>query len=219
MPIPKTNALKPFPFKPAMAHIPLGGAVPGIGTQTATDDFNRANEDPITTNWTNQAPGGNTPIALVSNAYTAHSLASDAHAYRTGWAGGNDQYSQAAITAGSASAGAGAGVAVRVDTAAATKTMYRLVLDNGGNYELLKIVVGVTTSLRTGTVTYVAGQKLGLSATGGATTTLKIWYNGSQVGASVTDSSSPITTGSPGIAYSSTLTSASGDNWDGGTVP
>jgi hypothetical protein len=99
--------------------------------------------------------------------------------------------------------------------------MYRLVINQDGEYNLMSFKAGVGASLRSGTISYVAGTQLGLSVTGGATATLKIWYNGIQIGADVTDSSSPITTGSPGFAYSSSLGSdvTNGDDWDAGTVP
>jgi hypothetical protein len=190
----------------------FGGAVTSIGTQTNTDNFNRANQSPISGNgWTDK---GN--AILTSNAVTALTPSSDGQARYSSWAGGDDQYSQGEITVTGTSAGAGIGPAVRCSTDA-NKTLYRLVIDAAGNYELSKFISAAFTSLRTGTLTYVAGQKLGLSATGGATTTLKIWYNNVQIGTDVTDSSSPITTGQPGFGYSSTVTTAVFDNWDAGT--
>ena len=47
-------------------------------------------------------------------------------------------------------------------------------------------------------------------------TKLQIFLNGTQVGADVTDNS--IASGSAGIAYSSTATSAAIDDWEGGPV-
>jgi hypothetical protein len=185
-----------------------------IGTQTLTDNFNRANENPLAGNWTVSTASGDDKLQLLTNAVTYAAIGSDSEAFWTSWASGDDQYSQAEITAGSTGgSGEGIGVCVRRSSTASTKTLYRLVIDHTGDYELSKLVAGVFTSLRTGTVSYVAGQKLGLSVLG---TTLKIWYNNSQVGSNVIDSS--IASGLPGIAYSSSDSGATLDNWDAGTT-
>lgn len=183
-----------------------------IGTQTNTDNFNRANETPLSGggNWTSTT----NQIVLTSNTVQPAGTGNDREAVYVAWANGNDQYSQMKITAVTSTAGNGFGVCVRHDPTVGTKTMYRLVLEGGGNFEVLKLVAGTPTSLRTGTVTYSAGTALGLSVQG---STLKVWYNGSQVGTNITDST--ITTGDPGIAYSSTLSSVpTGDDWDAGTT-
>jgi hypothetical protein len=187
-------------------------AIPGF-VQVITDDFNRANESPLAGPWT-RVQQGVANFSLTSNAVvlTAGSgSATDVYARYNIWAGGNDQYSQADITSGGAGAGAGAGVVVRMATDG-TITMYRLVVDNAGNYALTRRNSDVGTSLRTGTLTYSAGTKLGLSIIG---STLKIWYAGVQVGADIVDGT-PLASGQPGIGYSSDTTSITIDNWDAG---
>jgi hypothetical protein len=191
-------------------------AIPGF-VQVNTDDFNRADQNPIAGNWTDSTIAGNTDMQIITNKCAPVVFnAGDGDCFYSAWISGNDQYSQVEVTASGTSATSGLGPTVRRITTSGTNTMYRLVLDAGGNYELAKFLANVKTSLRTGTVTFVSGQKLGLSATGGATTTLKIWYNNVQIGTDAVDASSPILTGFPGIAYSSAITSASGDNWDAG---
>jgi hypothetical protein len=188
-------------------------AIPGF-VQVNTDDFNRANESPLAGNWT-RVLQGTTDLQLLSNAVallTTHT--NDVYARYNPWASGNDQYSQADITSGGAGAGSGGGVVVRMATSGAI-TMYRLVVDNAGNYELTRRIADAGTSLRTGTLSYVAGTKLGLSIIG---STLKIWYAGVQVGADIVDGS-PLASGQPGIGYSSDTTTITVDNWDAGIPP
>lgn len=187
-------------------------AIPGF-TQTVSDDFNRANETPLAGNWV-QDIGAR--FNLSSNTVILSSFTVDAVAIWNPWASGNDQYSQIDLTVVGTAAGSGPGVFARHDAVAQTVTGYRFVIDASGNYEYLKFVAGASSGSVTGTVSYVAGQKIGISATGSSPTTIKLWYNGIQIGANITDNSSPITTGIPGISYSSTITSVTLDNWDAG---
>ncbi len=191
----------------------VAGGAAGIGTQTNSDTMTRADEDPL-------SGGGNwvcttNRLRIVSNTVQPNSTSNDRTGIYTVWANGNDHYSQLKITSVGGTAGNGLGVCVRHDPTVATVTMYRLVINGDGEYDLAKIVAGVYTSLASGTTTYSAAAPLGLSVSG---TTLKIWYNGAQVGTNVTDAI--IATGVPGITYSSSLASVpSGTDWTGGTVP
>lgn len=190
----------------------VGGAG-GIGTQTNSDTFDRADEDPLSGGgvWVTTT----NRIQLISNAIQPNGTGNDREAIYTAWTNGNNHYSQMKVTAVASSTGNGLGVCVRHDPTVGTKTMYRLVLEGGGNFEVLKLVAGTPTSLRTGTVSYVAGTKIALSV---FSSTLKVWYAGVQIGADITDAT--IVSGVPGIAYSSTLASVpTGDDWDAGTVP
>lgn len=202
------NDLKPFPFKPSGTFRPVVIAA-GIGTQTVTDDFNRANQSPMAGNWSQDAAAR---FNLVSNQVVITALPDDLWAYYNAWTNGDDQYSQISVTTTGSGAGTGPAVTVRKATGA-TATYYRLALNDAGGFELGKIIAGAFTSLRTGSVTYIAGQLLGLSVKG---TTLKIWYNGSQVGTDVTDAA--ISTGFPGLAYSSISTAVTLDDWSAGTT-
>jgi hypothetical protein len=187
-------------------------AIPGF-VQVITDDFNRANQSPLAGNWT-IVQQGVANFALTSNAIVLAAgtgSATDVYARYNPWASSDDQYSQADTTSGGAGAGAGAGVVVRMATSGAI-TMYRLVVDNAGNYVLTRRIADAGTLLRTGTLTYAAGTKLGLSIIGA---TLKIWYGGVQVGADIVDGS-PLASGQPGIGYSSDTTTITLDNWDAG---
>lgn len=183
-----------------------------IGTQTNTDNFNRADEAPLSGggNWSSTT----NRIDLVSNQVQPAGTSNDREAIYTAWSNGDDQYSQIKVTAITGTAGNGFGPCVRHNSTVGTKTMYRLILNGDGEYELLKFITGTPTSLASGTVTYSAGTALGLSING---TTLKMWYGGTQFGSNITDSG--IASGVPGIAYSSSLSSVpTGDDWDAGTT-
>jgi hypothetical protein len=181
-------------------------AAAGGGGSTSSDNFNRANETPLAGNWTS-VTGQPGTLNLSANAVSIGNAGNDAAYYYTGtWA--NDQTSSVEVTASNSSAGAGAGPVVRAATGA--NTFYRAVVDSTGNYEVGKVIAGTFTSIRTGTVSFANGLALKLSITG---TTLTLFYNGTQVGATMTDSS--IASGKPGIGYSSTLTATTMDNWVG----
>jgi len=188
----------------------VSGASAQIGTQVVTDSFTRANETPLAGNWGSN--GGAGTFNLTTNQVVLGTN-NDVMARYTPWASGNDQYSQADITVVGGAAGSGPGVTVRMDTAGAT-TGYRLAVDSAGNYELGRFNTGTFTSLRTGALSYVATTKLGLSIIG---STLKIWYNGIQVGTDIVDGR-PVASGKPGIGYSGIITSIVIDNWDAGTT-
>ena len=180
-----------------------------LGTvQIVTDNFNRANQNPISGNWTD---AGGAVFQILSNVVDVVTQSSDSHAIWNTWASGNDQYSQAEITVGSASAGSGLGVCVRANSNVAINTLYRLYIGNDGAWAIDRILTGTVVTIRSGTTTYAAGTALGLLIIG---STLQAYYGGVAIGASIVDAN--ISSGFPGIAYSSTITSRTLDNWDAG---
>ena len=186
-------------------------AIPGT-TQVVSDNFNRANENPISTNgWTDS--GAADKLQLLTNTVQPTSFVSgvDAYAIRNNWTSGDDQYSQAEVTVVGTGANSGFGVVVRHSPTAATVTFYRLVMASNGGWELCRFVAGAKTSILTGTATYAAGTALGLLIQGA---TLSCWYGGVQIGTNKIDAN--ILIGVPGLAYSTESTSGSLDNWDAG---
>jgi hypothetical protein len=119
----------------------------------------------------------------------------------------DNQSSEVKVTVTGTGAGNGGGVLVRC--ASGARTYYRLVIDANGAWATTKNVAGSSTSLASGTTTYSAGAVIKLSITG---TTLVSTYNGVQLD-SRTDSS--IASGSPGIAYSASVTTCILDDWTG----
>ena len=180
-------------------------AAGGGGGQTVSDDFNRADNADLGANWT--VVSGESTWTINGNTAIPSSTVADCTERYSGVSWTDNQSSEANATAGGSSAGAGPGVAVRC--ASGARTFYRLVIDNAGNWEMGKMVAGTFTSLATGTTTYSAGALIKLSAIG---TTITSTYNGSQID-SRTDSS--ISSGSPGVSYSSFITTPSLDNWVG----
>lgn len=175
---------------------------------TASDDFNRANENPLAGNWTTR---GNA-LKLVSNAVTSVDLTSDAAAIWNANTFGNDQYSEANVsdTGGISAFDTGAGVSVRVN-ASGSYTGYRFVIMHS-NYFLSKDVAGAYTQIATGSVTWTDGALVRLEATGTGLT-------GLVAGATITtQTDASIASGSPGLLYSSELTTATWDNWAGGDL-
>lgn len=181
----------------------------------ATDDFNRADTvgPDLGPNWTNVAAGGMAVngFQIVSNAVAPTTTGSDKLEFYSGVAWPADQYSQAKVTVSGTGADAGVGVAVRCDT---DGSQYRAVVNKAGanNVGIHRQIGASFLNLGTRTTTWVDGDALRIEVQG---TTIRVYQNGAQLGADVTDTG--LASGSAGIAYSSTTTSASMDDWEGGT--
>jgi hypothetical protein len=179
----------------------------------ASDTFDRANANPIGSPWTTAS--GESAMQIVSNACTPSTLANDCAAYHSTIAWPADQYSKAKLSV-TGTAGGKSGPTLKVRQASGARTCYQLEVDHAAtaNVNVDKVVAGAFTSL-TGfplTLAWTDGDTWELRAIG---TTISVYRNGVLVGSAV-DSASPITSGNPGIGYSSTETSASIDNWEGG---
>jgi hypothetical protein len=178
----------------------------------ATDDFNRANSTGLGANWTTLTGGSVVDgFDVVSNTAQPHIITNDEATRYTAIAWPNDHYSQAALSMSGIGAGTGPGVVVRATNGG---NWYRCVVNHAGSNNLVmhQTVGGVSTTLATLTVTWTDGDILRLLAVG---TTLRIFQNGAQVGADVIDAA--LASGSPGLFYSTTSTTAVVDSWEGGT--
>jgi hypothetical protein len=180
----------------------------------ATDNFNRANETPLGGNWTLSGAGDN-DFNLSANHIVPANTSVDSVDWYNAVVWPNNQYSKASIVAPGTSAG-GQGMGLCVRHATSLRTYYGCVIDAAGasNVQLFKMVAGTKTVIWTRTATYSSGAIMELQVQG---TTLRVIYNGSQVGADATDSA--ISTGNAGLYYSSTDASATLDNWEGGSLP
>lgn len=116
------------------------------------------------------------------------------------WTGGNDHYAEITFNATAADGvGIGSGVSCREILTAAT---YYRVVGNASGYEFGKMLAAAFTSLSSGSgTTFTANDILRLEIQG---TTWRLKKNGTQF-ATGTDSS--ITTGNPGLSYSSSASS------------
>jgi len=178
----------------------------------ATDNFNRANANPIGSPWTTAS--GESAMQIVSNACTPSSTAADCGAYHSTITWPNDQYSKAKLSV-SGTAGSQAGAVLKVRQASGARTCYQLEVDHAAtlNVCISKVVAGAFTSLTGFPVTqaWTDGDTWEIRAVG---TTLKVFRNGVQVGPTATDNA--IASGSAGIGYSSVETSCTIDDWEGG---
>ena len=185
-----------------------------------TDNFNRANETPLASPW-----GSNTvdpEFKLVSNAAQPDNVFQDCSSRHTTAGLSADQYAQAKVSMTTGGdAGAGPGVTVRA--ASNAKTYYRLACQKTSPaVELSRFNAGTYTFLATRTVTWSDGDTFRVEVSGtGSTVTLKIFRNGSQLGADISDSDGNRITaaGSPGIAFSSgSVVTASVDDFEAGDL-
>ncbi len=136
----------------------------------------------------------------------------------------DDQYAEATVGVMNATVYNCIGPAVRVSNSAATcyaATWDGAAFMDGGaelNSGILwKIVAGTATRLATFTNPAI-NQVVRLEATGGATTSLKVYFDGVQQGSTYSDSSSPITSGSAGIAGAGQVATTSMLDWTAGNL-
>ena len=147
----------------------------------ATDNFNRADENPLNANWT----GTLNNWRVISNQAQGTTFNYSA-IYWSADAFGNDHYSQAVNKQVS-----DAGPAVRVS---AGPKSYHFDAKAGSNTVMQKDVNGTFTNLQTGLATPAVNDLMYIEAVG---TTIKMKINGSQIGTDQTDSA--LATGSAGL--------------------
>ena len=194
-------------------------------TSIATDAFGT---DDLATNWTNMnSLNANSTISggVITDNYAAESV------YR--WTGAgtftDDQYAKDTVVAfgGQNLNDKWGGVIVRADTGdASTRNYYLAYIEdttatNGSatrNVLLCKMVNSSKSTLATTARTTAPGDTIALEVTTvGGNAVLAVFHNDVQVAAlDYTDSSSPFTTGKPGLTQAGQFCSL--DNWEGGDV-
>jgi hypothetical protein len=183
---------------------------------TFTDDFNRANNADLGTNWTPVT--GSVAWSVSGNAAQADTGGSRCAEYVNTFTPANDQYAQAALgtvdTAPGADQPPGGGPAVRVATGANT---YYGALANSlstSEIELVKVVAGTLTSLGTYTAgaAPVTGDTIRIEASG---TTIRVLHNGTE---RINVSDSSISSGQVGINGLAWNNIPTLDNFDGGDL-
>ena len=181
----------------------------------ATDDFNRADNADLGTDW--EIVGSFSTFEVSSNKTVPHLLNADSVESNETQVWPDDHYSSAIIAALSGTASeAGIGVSVRGSPIAGpgNETVYRVVanLAASNNTTVAKFIANAYTLLAQGTVGWVANDRITLEVAG---TTLTVKRNGTII---LSTSDASIVSGNAGITYSSTMTTASLDDWEGGTV-
>lgn len=173
--------------------------------QLASDNFNRAN-GPLGANWTDGLLTSS--FSITGNAVVC-SMPNNAVAFYNAVVWPADQYSECAISGLSGTSTDGPGLVVRCD--AAGNNFYWAVINADGDVTIAERVGGGGISnIASRTSTWVAGDVLRLEIQG---TTIKVYQNGVQLGANITDAS--IATGNAGLAYGSGVDGTI-DNWAGG---
>lgn len=177
----------------------------------ATDNFNRANETPLSGGGNWSLSFADNPWDLSANVVVPRVINNDCIMHYTAGTWPNDHYSKADLTV-NATVGGDQGVGLTVRGSTTATTYYRAVADHAasGNVSIAKMVAGAHTTLATTTSSWTDGATWELDV---QSTTLTFKRAGSTI-ATTTDAS--IASGKPGIALSSNVTSASLDNWEGG---
>lgn len=182
-----------------------------------TDSFTRANETPLAGSWTSPITA-ETAVNLTTNQVVPSSLANDCSARYSGRAWANDQSSSAIFTSTGTSGQDGTGLAVRA--ASGARTYYRFTVNHASspNAEIRRFLAGVSAQLDSWDLTaFSDGDRFTFRVSGPQTAAfLEVLRNGVSV-RTFTDNST-IASGSPGLAYSSTLTGATWDDWEGGEL-
>lgn len=205
-------------------HGPIAPQAAGGSTQLATANFN-TDAFPIASPWTIVHGAGNNALSATGGVVRPDVLDADVDYRYSGSAASitwtQDQYSEGKVTVNDTQAGNGSGMCLDVRVSTSADTYYRACFNHGAtnNIEWNKRVAGSNSSLGFQQQSFSDGATIRVTATGSSTTTLSVYINGSLVSGSKTDSSSPITSGEPGIGYSSTSTSGSIDDWAAGSIP
>lgn len=196
----------------------------------ATDDFNRSDGTLNTAGWTDFSsngvgPGtmGGAPMAISSNKVVIDNANFDGASIYTGYTWKDDQYASCSLTSpGVGTLGEGQGIIVRASFPGLEGQGYRLIVSpNAGSAQaqLGRFSGGSFHILTDFVFTHADGDIYTLRVTGqGTATALEVFQNGTLIGTYSDNGGSAINSGSPGVAYSSTRPSSSGDNWEGGQI-
>lgn len=198
-----------FAAQPLQAAVCIGFGQTDGGGAAYTDDFNRADENPIGAPWA-QATGWTNSFKINSNKITGRAEGGTAIYYNATFSA--NQYSQTrpANTFG----GVLAGPMVRVSSTATTGYVFMRTNTNAG--KIAKWVAGTSSDLQTScSGTYGTSNIMRLEATGSSTVTLTAKIDGSTV-CTVDDSSSTITSGYPGVWAQNWQDDM--DDWAGGDL-
>lgn len=185
----------------------------------AYDNFDTADADLAGANWGVRDPAGGLGWDIVSNKIQPHTYAGDRANVYTSGTFANNQYAQAVVAGVTGTGGPGVGVAVRMTptnlTLNANTTYYAACVNAAAsnNVTVFRVVADAFTQITQRTQAFSDGDMLRLEASG---TTLRVFRNGVQLGADITDAN--IASGSPGVAYNSTITAGTLDDWEGGDI-
>ena len=183
-------------------------------TETLSSTFTGTDESPLSEGGAWATMTGENSFARTSNQADVSPGVDSTNRHTTAVAAG--QYSRADLTCvGTPGVGAGIGLAVRC--ASAARTYYRMAIDHNAtnNAEIARFVAGTYTALVQWTQAFTNGDQFTLAIEN------QVLYVYDKTLTQVqtyddTGGGGP-TTGSVGLSFSSVETSASLDNWSGGT--
>jgi hypothetical protein len=185
-------------------------------TQLASDNFHRADANPISGNWSPFVATPGLVFCIVSNQAepAADSALSIGGNFYNGISWPNDQYSE--VTVGTSASGAASDAFLVLVRTSATGNCYALVFacEGATTCVIQKYIAGAVTNLATFSFTATTGDVVRLSVQG---SNLVVYKNGAQIG-TATDSS--ITSGSPGMGFyfvNTAFSNATLSLWAGGT--
>lgn len=191
----------------------------GTGSASASDDF--AGTGALSGNWTTVIGSG---LTRASNVLDMNSNNIDAVVYYNATTFATNHSSKLTFLTGDPSPGFSAlGVAVRASTTGGGQAYFFTINGNAANNNvtIVKLTGGTTFNTlvdvyATYGTTFTNGDTFKLKATGTSTTTLSFYKNDVLIG-TVDDSSSPLTTGQPGLHgwTANTTVHTTGDNWIG----
>lgn len=188
-----------------------GGASPTetstAGINKVTDNFNRADNADLGAEWT--AVSGTGQFKIESNSAKSSQPAANRDEYHSLLVG-NDQQAKAKVTVSGVTDQTGIGVGVRIQIS--NFNLYMAVVNkaSSNNVTVAKVVASVYTLIGQRTTTWVDGDELTFSITG---TTLRVYQNGTQLGADMTDSE--FSSGRVGVTSRPVFTSGALDDWEG----
>lgn len=165
---------------------------------SASDDFNRANEDPIAGNWETVING----LKILTNVAKAHSAADCVSSWKaatTAFSG--DHYSEFVI--GNATAFDYPGAGCRCNTTGGGNGYFAVVETDNNRIQFRKLVLGVFSNIGS-TIPYTDanGDTIRFAvSTNGVSADLKVYVNGAQIGATQNDVAGVLTGGQPGLYY------------------
>lgn len=184
--------------------------------QLASDNFTRANANPIAGNWTTSFGNGIHDVQLLSNTARG-SLTGESAAYNTGASWTNDQY--ATVTLGTLNSSLDfVGATVRDQTSANSRYICKArgPLSSSGAIQLSRYAAGNETILASGTFTLVAGDVIEIDVVGSA---LICKQNGTT---RLAAADTLWTSGSAGIDLvtqgADIVANATATNWTGGSL-
>ena len=181
-----------------------------------TDNFNRANNTSLGTNYTEVTTNLGRHLTISSNTAVPSALDSgDSISLWTHDTFSNDQYAQAKITTSGTLDQCGSGVIIRGSGGNEGTGTYIWVIAHHGatnNISIAEIVGGTYALKKQVSQSWTDGDTWRIEATG---TSYTIKLNGTTV---TTTTESSVTSGSPGPFYSSTITSTAIDDFEGGDL-